>query len=446
MSNLEKNTVLHITPHLGGGVGRVLLNYLTKVKNNGRFSHEIACMDYANEDAKRTVSREGLLLADNFFRKHADLIRKISDADIVLIHWWNHPLLYDFLVRESLPPSRVILWSHISGFNPPYVFVEPLFGYADVFAFTTPISFDTEEIKALPEKYKEKIRVVWSTAGTEHVADIRPKPHGGFNVGYIGTVDYCKLHPDFIKMCGSVDIESSRFIVCGGPMDRQIHSEAIKKGLGQMFLFEGQVDNIKDYLAVFDVFGYPLAPYHYGTCELALVEAMAAGVVPVVMANKTESYMIKDGITGFTVNDESRYVQAIRELYKNAGLRNAVSSRTKEEALKRFSLETMIGEWDKIFEEIIDFPKTPKRWMGKFSGSKVTYFQVFIESLGKYGKPFSDYMNAKNNAQKIKALQSIEKIINSNYIWKSKTRGSVYHYNSFFKDGLLSAVSKSIAL
>ena len=46
MSNLEKNTVLHITPHLGGGVGRVLLNYLTKVKNNGRFSHEIACMDY----------------------------------------------------------------------------------------------------------------------------------------------------------------------------------------------------------------------------------------------------------------------------------------------------------------------------------------------------------------------------------------------------------------
>ncbi len=437
----HKKRILHITPHLGGGVGRVLLNYLTKVKNNGRFSHEIACMDYANEDAKRTVSREGLLLADNFFRKHAGLIRKISDADIVLIHWWNHPLLYDFLVREQLPSCRVILWSHISGFNPPYVFVKPLFHYADIFVFTTPISYETDEIKELPEKYKEKIRVVWSTAGTEHVAGFKPKPHDGFNIGYIGTVDYCKIHPNFIKMCGGVDIEDARFIVCGGPMDKEIYSEAVMEGLGQKFLFEGQVDNINDYLAIFDIFGYPLSPYHYGTCEQALVEGMAAGVVPVVMANKTENYMVKDGITGFVANDESRYIQAIKELYRNPGLRNCISVRTKDEALKRFSLENMTGEWDKIFEEIMNFPKTQKRWSGKFNGSKVTYFQVFIESLGKYGKPFMDYMDAKNNAQKIKALQLIEKVINSNHIWKSKTRGSVYHYNSFFKDSLLSEIS-----
>ena len=444
MSNLEKNTVLHITPHLGGGVGRVLLNYLPKVKKEGRFSHEIACMDYANKEAKKTASREGLLLADNFFREHTSLIKKIADADIVLIHWWNHPLLYDFLVRESLPPCRIIMWSHISGFNPPYVFVEPLFEYADLFVFTTPISYETDEIKILPEKYKEKIRTVWSTAGTEHVADIKPKPHGGFNVGYIGTVDYCKLYPDFIKMCGRVDIEDARFIVCGGPMNKEIYHEAVKDGASQRFSFEGQVDNINDYLAVFDVFGYPLAPYHYGTCEQSLVEAMAAGVVPVVMANKTEEYMIRDGVTGFVVKDESQYIQAVKELYKNVNLRNILSDKTREEALKRFSLKTMISEWNKIFGEILDFSKTPKRWTGRFNGSNVTYFQVFIESLGKYGKPFENYLNTKNDIQKNKALRQIIETMNSNYIWKSKTRGSIYHYNSFFKDDFLESICRFI--
>lgn len=441
MDSIKKYNILHITPHLGGGVGRVLLNYIANVKNDSCFTHEITCLDYANEDAKSTASREGILLYDNFSNDHYSLIKKVGTADIVLIHWWNHPLLYDFLVRESLPPCRIIIWSHISGFNPPYVFVEPLFEYADLFVFTTPVSYEADEIRVLPEKYKEKIRTVWSTSGTEHVADIKPMPHGGFNVGYIGTVDYCKLYPDFIKMCGRVDIEEARFIVCGGHMNKEIYNEAVKKGVGQRFSFEGQVGNINDYLAIFDVFGYPLAPYHYGTCEQALAEAMAAGVVPVVMANKTEKYMVKDGVTGFVVKDESRYIQAVKELYKNVNLRNILSIKTKKEALKRFSLKTMISEWDKIFGEILDFSKTPKRWTGRFNGSNVTYFQVFIESLGKYGKPFENYLDAKNDIQKNKALKQIIETMHSNCIWKSKTRGSVYHYNSFFKDDLLSNIS-----
>ncbi len=437
MHGIKKYNILHITPHLGGGVGRVLLNYTASVKNDSCFAHEITCMDYANENAKGIASREKILLSDNFFNDRYSLIKKISTADIVLIHWWNHPLLYDFLVREFLPPCRVIMWSHISGFNPPYVFVEPLFKYADLFVFTTPVSYETDEIKMLPEKYKEKIRTVWSTSGTEHFAGIKPKTHRGFNVGYIGTVDYCKLHPDFIKMCRKVDIEDAHFIVCGGPMNKEIYHEAVKEGEGQRFSFEGHVDNIKDYLSIFDIFGYPLAPYHYGTCEQSLAEAMAAGVVPVVMVNKTENYMVKDSVTGFVTKDENQYVQAIKKLHENVNLRNMLSIETKKEALKRFSLATMINDWNKIFLEILNLPKTPKSWTGKFNVDKVTYFQVFIESLGKYGKPFEDYLNAKNDMQKNKSLKLITEIMNSNYIWKSKTRGSIYHYNSFFEDNLL---------
>ena len=441
MPKTEKYAILHVTPHLGGGIGRVLLNYLIKIKNESGFSHEIVCLDYANENAKNIANKENIILSDNFSKNHPELLHKIANADIVIIHWWNHPLLYNFLVKETLPPCRIIMWSHISGFNPPYVFVEPLFKYADLFVFTTPVSYETDEIRMLPEKYKEKIRTVWSTSGTGHIAGIKPKPHVGFNVGYIGTVDYCKLHPDFINLCGMVDIEEARFIVCGGPLNKEIHNEAVRKGAGQRFSFEGQVGNINDYLAIFDVFGYPLASYHYGTCEQALIEAMAAGVVPVVMANRTENYMIKDGVTGFVARDESQYVQAVKELHKNVNLRNILSIKTKEEALKRFSLETMIIEWNKIFGEILGLSKTPKRWSGRFNGCNVTYFQIFIESLGKYGKPFENYLNAKNNIQKNKALRQIIETINSNYIWKSKTKGSIYHYNSFFEDDLLSKIS-----
>ena len=168
---------------------------------------------------------------------------------------------------------------------------------------------------------------------------------------------------------------------------------------------------------------------------------MAAGVVPVVMANKTEKYMIKDGITGFVADSENQYIQAIKKLHKNVNLRNILSRKTKEEALKRFSLETMISEWNKIFGEILSFPKTPKRWTGRFNGNDTTYFQVFIESLGGYGKPFEDYLYAKDNRLKNEALERIANVINSNHIWKSKTKGSIYHYNNFFEDNLFREIT-----
>ena len=441
MSKNKKNTILHITPHLGGGVGSVLLNYLIKIKNDALYSHEIVCLDYANENARNIATKEGLILSDNFYKNHDELLFKIADSDIVLVHWWNHPLLYDFLVRETLPPCRVIIWSHISGFNPPYVFVEPLFEYADLFVFTTPVSYEADEIKRLSEKHKEKIRTVWSTRGTEYVAGIKPKPHDGFNVGYIGTVDYCKLHPDFIRMCRGIDIDDAHFIVCGGPMEKEIYGETVKEGIGRKFSFEGRVDNINDYLGIFDVFGYPLAPYHYGTCEQSLAEAMSSGVVPVVLANKTESYMVQDGITGIIAGDENEYIKAVEKLYKDEALRKTLSIQAKKDAEKRFSLDTMITGWKRIFARVLKVPKLPRKWAGQYSGKNVSYFEIFIESLGIYGNVFEEYKTASNKRERNSAEIKIEEIMNSGYSWKSGTRGTVYHYNAFFKDDLLNKVS-----
>ena len=51
--------IFHITPHLGGGVGKVLLNWVTKDKNN---CHEIATLDYANENAIRMCADNNIAL------------------------------------------------------------------------------------------------------------------------------------------------------------------------------------------------------------------------------------------------------------------------------------------------------------------------------------------------------------------------------------------------
>ncbi len=439
-----KNKILHITPHLGGGVGRVLLNYISKVKNCSSFEHKVTCLDYANDNAIEAAKNVSFFLIDNMVNKKQELLNMVTEADIVLIHWWNHPLLYDFLVRTELPPCRVIIWSHISGLHPPYIFTDKILNYPDLFVFTTPVSYEAKEVQILSDEQKKFLRVVWSTGGVEHVKSVILQAHSGFNVGYIGTVDYCKIHPDFLNICNRVNIPKIKFIVCGGASEKEIMEEAEGFGIGEKFNFTGLISDITEYLSIFDIFGYPLASYHYGTCDQVLAESMAAGIVPVVLSNMMESYMVKDGKTGIVAKDENEYIEALQTLYFDEDLRYSLSRNAKDYALKAFSLDTMILEWEKVFKEALTLTKTIKKWEINKISSDISATEVFLESLGCYGEDFVFYCNAESDEEKRKAIEKIKKLAQTT-IWQAKTKGTVYHYNYFFpNDRYLSVWSQLI--
>ena len=429
-------TVLHITPHLGGGVGKVLLNYLAKVKGNPDFFHQVLSLEYANAKALAASQATGFPLLDKMASDHEAMIAAITAADIVLIHWWNHPLLYAFLVRETLPPARIIFWSHISGFQAPYVFPKPALYYPDLFVFTSPLSLEVQEIKALPETRQKFLRVIWSTGGIDHVTSVQPKPHQGFKVGYIGTVDYSKMHPNFLEMSSKAKIPEAQFIVCGGPSEKQIQKESLQFNDGKRFIFTGQIHDITPYLAEFDVFGYPLAPYHWGTCEQALGESMAAGVPPVVLANRTESYIVDDGVTGIVATNAAAYTRALEELYRHPERRRTLAGNAREAARKLFSLDLMVNRWEKVFDEALKFPKTARKWTGRYQGRSTSPHHIFLESLGEHGKEFNCTLNAHNKRDNQVARDGITRLYKSSYLWRSNTRGTPHHYHHFFPEDI----------
>lgn len=444
MQKTSVKKILHITPHFGAGVGTVVLNYFLKVKNSRSFTHRIVCLDYANKNAIEIAKGAGFSLLDNMSKKKAEILDLIADSDIVLIHWWNHPLLYDFLIREQLPASRVILWSHMVGSPPPNNFTDKILKYPDMFVFTTPLSYKNKDVQNLSDKYKKRLRDIWSTGGLDRVKSVKLKKHTGFNIGYIGIVDYTKMHPDFLDICNQVNIPDVNFIVVGGPNGKQLKQEAERRGIGEKFNFTGFVSETEkwEYLSLFDVFGYPLAPHHYATCDQVLQENMAKGVVPVVLANPMESYMVKDRVTGIVAKDKDEYVKALQELYHNYELRNFLSKNAKEYAIHTFSLEKMVNEWDKVFNEVLALSKTIRKWEINKNIEDLSPKDIFLESLGDYGQDFVSYCNAKNAEEKKGAIEKIKKLAGTAN-WQSKTKSSVHQYYSFFPDDhCLSALSQ----
>lgn len=429
--NGTKARVLHVTPHLGGGVGRVLMNYLLRARQTSRFEHDLVCLDYANDGAVAWAKTHRFPVEDRIASRWEDLRERMNSADIVLVHWWNHPLLFDLLVRRELPASRLIFWSHISGFHPPYVFSEKVLSYPDQFVFTTPVSFETDLVASASSSVRARMRAIWATGGLEHVCQVQARPHEGFQVGYVGTVDYAKLHPEFLDICSRIQIPGVRFVVCGGSSERTIRQQAVERGIAERFEFTGLISNVAEYFSTFDVFGYPLARHHYGTCDLALAESMGAGVVPVVLANRMEVQMVKHNVVGYVANTPEEYVEAIIGLYNNRDKRRQMAENARQYAQQTFSIDKMIEEWDRAFSETLRYDPRPRSWPLEKSGDAVTPADVFLEALSSHGQPFRAYATAKSDSDRSRCRREIRATANS-AIWKSETRGTPRHYLSFF--------------
>jgi hypothetical protein len=161
---------------------------------------------------------------------------------------------------------------------------------------------------------------------------------------------------------------------------------------------------------------------------------MAAGVPPVVLANRTERYIVEDGVTGIVAANEESYVRAIEELYRRPDLRKKLSRNAMEAAKRRFSIEQMVGRWDIAFSEILRFPKTKRQWTGRYKGKTASPAQIFLESLGEHGKEFLRSLTASEEKDKKAAQEDIRKIYESSHLWRSNTRGTPQHYHNFFPE------------
>jgi glycosyltransferase involved in cell wall biosynthesis len=240
------------------------------------------------------------------------------------------------LFAEPIPDCRLAFWCHKN-----YPFTPQVASYPDRFIVTSPV---------IGEQYP----CIWSTGNMNRFLALQPKAHEGFN---IGTVCSPKLHPQWFEMCQQIKkvIPEARFTVLG-----DYYKNEGNFGLQNQFTFTGKVDDVAPYLAEMDVFGYPLREDHYGTCEIALGEAMAAGVVPVVMENPAERMIIQDGINGFIARGEGDYAWLVEFLYKKHETRKSMAVTTRLYARERYCINTMIDHWHRTFESMMTGPKTKK--------------------------------------------------------------------------------------
>lgn len=374
--------ILHVLPHAGGGVGTVLRALITAevFSANGRCTHRVATLEHLNIKTRECLDTLGVEYMD--CAANPALHAWVVEADVVLVHWWNHPLLMH-LLAEGLPASRVVLWSHVNGYAVPQAFIPELFDAVDIAVLATEASLEAPVVRSLSPEARAKIRVVRSCAGIPPGATIPPRNGDSFRFGYLGTVESSKMHQDFLSYCAGAGL-SSPCLVAGGSEHARLQEQAQQASLADQFQILGPVADPYQFLRTLHALAYPLTPEHYGTGEQVLIEAMAFGVVPVVLDNPPERALVQHNETGFVAKDGAEFSAYLLQLAEDPQCCRTMAANGHAFVMEHCAIERSLDAFQVIFEEAAGLAKTEHRLiLAPHDGvCQESPFHLFLASCG----------------------------------------------------------------
>lgn len=424
---MSRPVILHITPQLtAGGAGQALINAVDAARSYSQFDQRVLSLLEPFTQTRQLAENAGLevLNASN----PEERTRLIADADLVQIHFWNHPALYE-LMRAELPPTRILVWTHIGGASPPQIITQQVIEFADLLITATPFSNGLPVFKNLPDEVRrERTGIVVSCANITRLLNIEPTTHTGFNVGYIGTVEFVKMHPHYVALCAQAQIPDVKFIVSGlGGAFATLEKQAQALGIADRFEMHGYLKNLAPALQILDVFGYPLCADNYAAAELVLQEAMSAGVPPVVLSYGAVPFIVHDNKTGLVVQNESEYGQALEFLYYHPEERARLGRNARAYAEENFGADKMAMELNSAYESLMKLPKRKRRLEPQVHSGA----EAFVNSLGDAAPQFGKSLSASDKEDQLAADREIA--MASPLLAGLKT-GGIYDYRHYYQN------------
>lgn len=419
--------ILHIIQQLSrGGASRAMLHLARYSGQTGKFTHRVVSLIPAAPKALALAREAGVAVLSQPDR--TALFQAIEEAGIVQVNFWNTPELYAFL-RAEKPAARMLVWAHVAGDKPPQVLTDELFGVAD---FLLACCQYTPGLPIFEQHRQVKhplCDMVWASPDFERLSGLEPREHDHFNIGYLGTVDFGKMHPSYVAMSAAAKVPGARFIVCGAGNGLPVLKRQIEQaGAQERFELRGYVEDIRSFFETLDVFGYPLCAETYAGAEMVLQEAMYAGVPPVIFPNGGAQRTVIHGDTGLVVHSEAEYTAAIESLYQQPEECKRLGENARAFARREFGAEKSARAMNEVYRQMLELPKQRRPWpRGGFAGSGGA--ALFVESLGGAAPQFQTSLTAKDPES---VLQAEALIRCSPPVLVSADGGGILHYRRFY--------------
>ena len=413
--------VLHLTAHIGGGVGKALSGLIAQVSISGSgVKHLIVSLE--EPEKSQFVDLVRGYGCKVIVRPNMDSLDKlIRDSDIVQLEWWNHPATIKYLCSLSIPPIWLLTWCHTSGLHNPII-PKQLILASHIFLFTSRCSFEANEVKSLVPELGDRLGVVSSSGGFSGLPEVRPEANENISVGYVGSMNFAKLHPHYVNYLAAVELPGFKVKMIGDLINVDVlNKQCDSLGKAGILEFRGYSTDIASELASINVLAYLLNPEHYGTNENALLEAMAMGIVPIVLNNPAELQIVDDHNTGLIVSSPAEFAEAIQWLSNNPDDRQRLGSQAAKSVRERFSAEKMEASLNEHYQAILSMEKRKIVFPEIFGADPAEWFLSCQGDKSIFAEDGSIHLDDNTSLS---------------YGLFEKSKGTVFHFSEYFPDDL----------
>ena len=297
-------------------------------------------------------------------RKLAGFIRK-NTIEIVHAHLAKDYLPASFAVRLA-SGAKFVLSRHVL-FPMKYLQKYALANAVKAIAVSAPVEANLQKI--FP---KEKIALVpygikienWAENDNEQLCrEFRFEhniPFDALLIGTLGELKVLKGQRDFVLAANIIAEKFPETYFLSSGKDNSLKKEFRRElkrlvkvfGLEDRFLFLDWVEDTAPLLAALDIF---VSASHSESFGLAILEAMASGKAVVSTKTGGAQELIENDVTGklVAIKEPVQLAAAVCELLEDEDLRQTIGENAQQTAKKKFGLESMVVETEKIYKEIL---------------------------------------------------------------------------------------------
>jgi glycosyltransferase involved in cell wall biosynthesis len=141
-------------------------------------------------------------------------------------------------------------------------------------------------------------------------------------------------------------------LVGNGEREVLFRREAEKQSVNGRVVFLGERCDVPQILAASGIF---VLSSHWEGLPRSIIEAMMSGLPVVATRVGGVPELVEDGVTGFLVppKDPQALAKALQRLLDDPELRHRMGQLGREKALREFTLDRMLRETEKVYEEVL---------------------------------------------------------------------------------------------
>lgn len=325
--------IIHITAHLGGGVGKSLSTLILNDKKN---KHKVICL----EKPKVKVFYNKIKSKTKVTQSKREILKEIDKNDIIQIEYWPHPLLIKVLLSLKIFKKKILFWCHFSGLGHPK-FHKKLINSGIKLILTTNI---TNEV------IKKNFPVISSATVLKNIKKTLKKKKNFF---YIGSLHHQKIHQNFAKIIlQNINIMENFYIYGEDELIRGFKKKFKFNLSKKKIILNGFKEDVQKIYMKYKYLLYLLKKNHYGSAENILVESMGDGVIPIVFNNKVEKKLIKNNYNGFILNNLRDLKKLLLKIKSGKVPYYKISKNCKNFARNHYSLKKMINNFDNQYDKL----------------------------------------------------------------------------------------------